>query len=118
MSTTREIAEAFARLCKENRHEEAGQRFWSDDIVSIEAMEGPMAHLSGRAAVQGKTEWWVANHEVHGGSTEGPFVNGDSFALIFELDVTAKQTGQRMQMKEVGIYKVRDGKVVEERFYY
>lgn len=116
--TTRELAEAFAALCKEGRHHEAGQRFWSDDVVSIEAMDGPMARQAGRAAVEAKTAWWVANHEIHGGSTTGPFVNGDQFTLIFELDVTAKQTGQRMQMQEVGLYTVRDGKVVEERFFY
>jgi ketosteroid isomerase-like protein len=116
--TTREIAEAFAALCKEGKHEEAGARFWSDDIVSIEAMEGPMARLEGRAAVQGKGEWWAANHEMHGGATTGPFVNGDSFALIFDIDVTPKQTGQRMQMKEIGLYTVHDGKVVEEKFFY
>jgi ketosteroid isomerase-like protein len=116
--TTREVAEAFAALCKEGRHEEAGTRFWAGEIVSIEAMDGPMAVCRGLAAVKAKTEWWVANHEVHGGSTQGPFVNGDSFALIFELDVTAKATGQRMQMKEVGLYTVAKGKVVEERFFY
>ena len=116
--TTREIAEAFAALCREGRHEEAGHRFWSDDIVSLEAMDGPMSELRGRAAVQAKSEWWIANHEVHGGTTEGPFVNGDRFALVFQLDVTAKATGQRMQMKEVAVYTVAGDKVVEERFFY
>jgi ketosteroid isomerase-like protein len=116
--TTREIAEAFAALCKDGKHEEAGARFWSDDVVSIEAMDGPMARLEGRTAVKGKSDWWYANHEFHGGATHGPFVNGDAFALIFEMDVTAKQTGERTQMKEIGLYTVRDGKVVEERFFY
>jgi ketosteroid isomerase-like protein len=116
--TTREIAEAFGALCKAGQHEEAGARFWSDDIVSREAMEGDMAELRGRAAVKGKGEWWYANHDVHSATTTGPFVNGDSFALIFDLDVTYKQTGQRMQMKELVLYTVRDGKVVEERFFY
>jgi len=36
--------------------------------------------------------------------------------LRFHLDVTQKASGQRMQMEEVGLYTVRDGKVVEERF--
>ena len=116
--TVREVADAFAALCKEGRHEEAGARFWAPTIRSVEAMDGPMADLGGIEAVRRKTEWWVANHEVHGGTTEGPFVNGDSFALIFEMDVTAKQTGQRMQMREVGLYTVADGKVVEESFFY
>lgn len=118
MTTTREVADEFARLCKANQFEEAGRRFWSDDIVSREAMEGDMAMLRGRAAVEGKSAWWYANHEVHGGTTEGPYVNGDQFILHFTMDITPKSTGQRMQMDEMGVYTVRDGKVVEERFYY
>lgn len=116
--TTREVADEFARLCKANQFEEAGQRFWSDDIVSREAMEGDMAMLRGRAAVEGKSAWWYANHEVHGGTTEGPYVNGDQFVLRFTMDITPKSTGQRMQMDEMAVYTVRDGKVVEERFFY
>ncbi len=38
--STRELAEAFTTMLKENRHEEAAARFNSPDIVSIEAMEG------------------------------------------------------------------------------
>jgi ketosteroid isomerase-like protein len=32
--------------------------------------------------------------------------------------VTPKATGKRMQMDEVAVYTVRDGKIVEERFFY
>ena len=116
--TTREIAEAFAALCKADQHEEAGDRFWAEEVVSREAMEGPMAELRGREAVKGKSEWWYANHEIHSATTEGPFVHGDQFALRFEMDVTVKETGQRIQMAEIGLYTVKDGKVVEERFFY
>lgn len=118
---TKQVAEEFTRLCKEGRLEEAGDRFWSDDIVSIEAMDGPMARCSGRKAVDAKGAWWTENHTVHSFATEGPYVNGDQFALQFTMDVTAKagdQAGQRWQMTEVGLYAVRGGKIVEERFFY
>ena len=49
---------------------------------------------------------------------EGPYVNGEQFALRFSLDVTQKANGQRMQMEEVGLYTLRDGKVAEERFFF
>jgi ketosteroid isomerase-like protein len=116
--TVREVAEAFTTLLKEGRDEEAGARFWADGVVSIEAMEGPMARLEGPAALIGKRDWWFANHEVHGASAAGPFVNGDCFTVVFDMDITVKETGQRMQMQEVGLYTVKDGKVVEERFFY
>lgn len=116
--TTREVAEAFAELCKAGRHEDAGERYWSDDIVSIEAVEGDMARAEGRAAVQAKSEWWYANHDIHSVETTGPYVNGDQFALRFAIDVTRKADGERICMNEIGLYTVRGGKVVEERFFY
>ena len=36
----------------------------------------------------------------------------------FKIDVTRKQTGERVKMDEVGLYTVRSGKIVEERFFY
>lgn len=116
--TTREVAEAFTALLKAGQHQEASTRFWSDDVVSREAMDGPMAVLKGREAVQGKSDWWYSAHEFHGGSAEGPFVHGDQFCVRFTMDVTEKASGKRTQMTEIGLYTVKDGKVVEERFFY
>lgn len=115
--TTREIAEAFTALCRDGKGDEAAARFWSDGVVSIEAMDGPMARLEGREAVLAKHRWWDENTEFHGGSVEGPWVNGDQFAVRFTMDVTMKGQG-RSQSAEIAVYTVRDGKVVEERFFY
>lgn len=114
---TKDIARDFTDMCAAGEADAAGQKYWSDDIVSIEAMEGDMARLEGRAAVEGKGEWWYANHEVHNLAVEGPYVNGDQFAVRFTLDVTPKG-GQRMEMDEIALYTVRDGKIVEERFFF
>lgn len=115
--STADVAKNFTDALKAGRPEEA-ERFWSEDVVSLEAMDGPMQEARGRAAVHGKGEWWVANHDVHSFETLGPYVNGNQFALRFKIDVTPKATGQRMQMDEVGVYTVRDGKIVEEQFFY
>lgn len=112
-----DIAKQFTQALNEGDYPKA-ESFWSDDIVSIEAMEGPMHEARGREAVHGKGEWWTANHEVHSFETHGPYLNGDQFALRFSIDVTRKQSGERVQMEEVGLYTVRSGKIVEERFYY
>ena len=119
--STRDIAQQFTQLCKNGQFEDAGRRFWAEDVVSLEPMEGPMARSVGRKEVQAKGEWWYANHEVHATRTEGPFVHGDQFALIFDIDVTARtgeHAGQRMSMREVGLYTVRGDKVAEERFFF
>ena len=115
--TTADIAKQFTAALKAGKFEDA-ERFWSDDVVSIEAMDGPMKEARGKAAVHAKGEWWTANHEVHKFESSDPFVNGDQFALRFFIDVTPKESGKRMQMDEVGLYTVRGDKIVEERFFY
>ena len=32
-----------------------GENYWADDVVSIEAMDGPMARVEGGEAVMGKS---------------------------------------------------------------
>lgn len=113
-----EIAKDFTELLKQNDHDGAAAKYNADDIVSYEAMEGPMAVCTGKEAVKQKGEWWQENHEVHGGSVEGPYVNGDQFAVRFTMDITPKATGERVTMDEVGLYTVKNGKITEERFYY
>lgn len=111
------LANAFADLLKSGQHDEAAKQFNAADVVSIEAMDGPMAHIQGTEAVAAKATWWYDNHEIHAANSFGPYVNGDQFAIRFSMDVTPKG-GERMQMEEVGLYTVRDGKIVEERFFY
>ncbi len=118
MTDIKTLADDFTALCKAGAFDEAGETYWSPDVVSLEAMPGDMARIEGVCGVKAKGEWWTANHDVHKNACEGPFLNGDQFALIFRMDLTVKATGERRQMDEVAVYTVRDGKIVEERFYY
>lgn len=115
--TTSDIAKDLVVLCAAGKFDEAGEKYWADDVVSREAMEGPMAEIRGKAGVRGKGEWWNNSHDVHSVKVEGPYVNGEQFVVGFTMDVTPKDTGQRMTMDEVGLYTVRDGKIAEERFF-
>jgi len=115
--STQDVAKQFTDALKKGDFAKA-ESFWSDDVVSVEAQEGPMREVRGKDAVHGKGEWWTDNHEVHRFDAFGPYFNGDQFALRFSIDVTRKQSGERVQMEEVGLYTVRDGKIVEERFFY
>jgi len=113
-----DIAADLVALCKAGDFDAPGEKYWSDDVVSLEAMPGDMARIQGKAAVRGKGEWWAANHEVHGFEVTGPYVNGDQFAVGFKMDVTPKASGERITMDEVALYTVRDDQIVEERFFY
>lgn len=118
MTDIRTIADDFTALCKAGEFDAAGEKYWSADVVSVEAYPGDMQRAEGVDALKAKGEWWTANHEVHSNVVEGPFLNGDQFAVIFRMDLTVKATGERNTMNEVAVYTVRDGKIVEERFYY
>ena len=62
---TQDLAKNFTEMCTKGEFDAAGKKFWSDEIVSREPMTGDMAELKGRKAVEGKGEWWYANHTVH-----------------------------------------------------
>ena len=118
--TTKDIAEDLLGLWKASQFSESGEKYWADDVVSVEAGGPPgMDPVSrGIEAVRGKGKWWAENHEVHSVKVTGPFLNGDQFVVGLEMEVTPKQTGQRMTMIEQGLYTIRDGKIAEERFFY
>src|SRR5439155_18170270 len=91
---------------------------YAKDIVSVEPreMENMPTEMRGIDQVRGKTEWWEKNMQVHSAKVTGPFVARDTFVVQFDVDVTDKASNKRMQMSEVGIYTVKDGKVAREEF--
>ena len=117
-----EVGKKLVALCNAGRSEEAVEELYDEKIVSIEAQgsEEMPARMEGIESIRRKGEWWFANHDVHEMRARGPFVGhrDDQFAVEFFLDVTNKPSGQRMQMSEMGLYTVRNGKVVQEEFLY
>jgi len=94
---------------------------YAEDAVSVEAaaMDDSGREVTGLAAIRAKHDWWNSNFEVHQSRAEGPFFHGeDRFTVIFSAETTHKPSGQREQMREIGEYTVRDGKVVREEFFY
>ncbi|MEL7189392.1 MAG: nuclear transport factor 2 family protein [Pseudomonadota bacterium] len=110
-----QLAKDFTQAVKDD-DAEAYQSFWSDDIVSLEPDEGEMSRVEGRDALLAKHAWWEENAELHSVTTEGPYVFGDQFAIRYYMDMT--MFGERSQSGEVGLYTVKDDKIVEERFLY
>lgn len=116
-SRVQELAEDLVAMCKAGRFDAAGEKYWADDVVSLEPTADDMARTQGKDGVKAKGDWWSANHEIHSVEVEGPYVHGEQFVVRFKMDLTPKG-GQRMQMDEVGLYTVRNGKIAEERFFY
>jgi hypothetical protein len=117
-----EIGKKLVELCNAGKSEEVVERYYDEKIVSIEAQgsEAMPARMEGLDAIRKKGEWWFANHDVHVLTARGPFVGhrDDQFVVEFHLEVTPKASGQRMSMGEVGLYTVRNGRIVQEEFLY
>jgi len=118
--TTFEIAKKYVELCKAHQNHVALETLFSKDVVSVEAaaMPGAPAELRGLSAVLEKGKQWMANHEVHSASVEGPWPHGNRFIVRFSYDVTNKPSGRRMQMDETALFTVEGGKIVREEFFY
>jgi ketosteroid isomerase-like protein len=116
--STTQIAADFTALCKAQQFDEAGEKYWAKDVVSLEPMKGAMQRVQGIDAVKAKGDQWSRAHEIHNIDVSDAQVNGDKFMLRFSMDVTNKESGQRIQMDENALYTVQEGKIVEERFFF
>lgn len=121
MSNAKEIGAKLVELCSEGKNMEAVETLYAKDAVSVEAMEGPgfPREVSGRDAILAKGKTWYEMHEVHSSETHGPYPHGDDrFAVRFVVDITNKQSGERMQFDEVGVFEIQAGKISREEFFY
>jgi len=113
------IAADFTALWRTGDFQAAGEKYWADDVVSIEPREmpdGTDAECRGIEAVREKNLRWCSTHGIEDLSLDGPFVTGDQFALF--ADMLIAHAGQRTPHSEIAVFAVRDGRIVEERFFY
>ena len=115
---TPEVAEKVVELVRKQAWHEALDTLYDKDIVSVEAnaSEGESAEKRGIDQVRGKIDWWLNAMEVHSFTANGPFVAHNRFVVQYDADVTDKKSKRRFQLSEVGVYTVKNGKIVREEF--
>ncbi len=115
-----EITRDLVSLCRRGNNAEAIAAHYSDQIVSVESTGGPEipVEMKGIEAIKAKNQWWTDNNEVHSSEVNGPYIGDDQFTVEFKYDFTQSASGKRLQMNEMGLYTVADGKIVHEHFFY
>ena len=116
--STQEVAEKVVELVRQQAWYKALDTLYDKDIVSVEASasEGESAEKRGIDQLRGKIDWWLNAMEVHSFTAKGPFVAHDRFVVQYDADVTEKNSKKRFQLSEVGVYTVKNGKIVREEF--
>jgi SnoaL-like domain len=111
---TEEVAKKVVELVRKQAWYEALDTLYDDNIVSVEATTAP--ENRGKEAVRGKVDWWVTAMEVHTFKASEPFVAHNRFVVQYDADITEKESKQRRKLSEVGVYTVKNGKIVREEF--
>ena len=115
---TEEVAQKVVELVRKEAWHEAVNTLYDKDVVSVEAQasDGGSPEKRGIDEVRGKVDWWIDAMEVHSFKANGPFVAHDRFVVQYDADVTDKKSKKRFQLSEVGVYTVKNGKIVREEF--
>jgi ketosteroid isomerase-like protein len=114
MQTTKQIADRLVALCREDKNLDCINELYADDATSTESN----TVKTGRDTIlQKNINWFNSVETLHSTLISEPIVTGNFFALTMDIDATYKQHG-RFMMREIGIYEVRDGKIISDQFFY
>jgi ketosteroid isomerase-like protein len=117
--TTEEIAHQLVSICRKGDFEPAQKELFSEDAVSLEphSSEAFQKETKGLPAILEKGKKWNEMvKEVHHMEVSDAVIAGNSFACSMRLHVTMKEGGD-MDVKELCVYKVKDGKIISEEFF-
>ncbi len=118
--TTQEIADQWANYCLVGNWDDAQKELYDNSCVSIEmpGAQGFPEKVKGIEAIKTKGEKWSEMiQEFHGVQIDGPIVAGDHFSATMKMDITPKD-GPRRVDEEIGVFRVENGKIVSEQFFY
>ena len=114
-----EVASRLVQLCREGKNVEAINELYDDNIVSIEPDGSPMAGktVGKQAVLESTNRWFDSVEQLHSVDISNPLVSDDFFACTMKIDATYKEHGRNV-MNELCVFEVRDGKIVNDQFFY
>jgi hypothetical protein len=120
--TTQETAARYQELASQRKFIEIQDTLYDEDVVCQEpekaASMGLAIFTNGREAVKAKGIARRATIEtVHSYTCSQPIVAGEFFSVVLTQEVTF--IGKpRLTLEEIGVFHVKNGKVVKEQFFY
>lgn len=117
--TTKQVAARFNQLAQQEQWFQIQEKLFADDVKCIDPPNSAyFGYAEGKAAVRKKGEDWVKRIEAgHSNVYKEPIVSANYFTVGREVDITVHGFG-RIQINELMLYEVKDGKIVSEQFFY
>ncbi len=117
--TTQEVAKKLVELCRAGQYEQAVRELYSPEIVSVEAEGMPDRIVKGLAAVAEKGAKFESRLEkVNSSVISDPIVADNFFSCAMLMNVQLKGMPFPIDMDEIAVYHVKDGKIVREEFFF
>lgn len=113
--TTQEIAKELTEYCQAAKFNEAYNTLFAQHAKSIEP-DGTVA--DGLTAILKKSESFGTTVQFVACEVGLAQIAGNYFSMAQTFHSIIRETGAKKQMQEIAVYKVADGKIVEERFFY
>lgn len=107
--------EKLNSMVLEGKTMEAMNEFYADDVVMAENDSEPTVGL---AANLEREQAFVDNTTWYGAEVKNIVVDGDTSMVQWWLDFHNVLYGPRLAFTQVAVQRWRDGKIVDERFYY
>ena len=122
MMTTQQVADRYCQLAKENNWPTILDELCSEDLLNKEpehvSARGISIITKGLNNVKAKG---IANREmiaaIHSQHCSMPMVAGNFFSVVLSRDITFKGK-PRMNLEEIAIYEIKEGKIIVEQFFY
>ena len=117
--TTAEVAARFDVLAQQEKWFEIHDELFGEDVRSVESASSPyFPYAEGKENVRRKGEDIIRRVTgFFGATTTTPVVAGKHFTVRRDLDITLEGHG-RVQISEIMLYEVKDGRIVLEQFFY
>lgn len=117
--TTQEIANMLVELCRVGKYEEAHDALYDSNVVSVEMDESMgQREVYGIDEVKKKGASWA---QMFSGPVttwcDDAIVSGNSFACRMGFSGPGHDENL-IEGEEIAVYITKDGKIVEERFYW
>ncbi len=116
--TNQEVGSRLVSLLRNGKFNEVYDELFHPDAEHIEPQSEHFAHVKGVAAIKAKDAAMQENIAgVQGMEVGDAIIAKDYIAIPYKMTVELKD-GNQWPLDEVIVYKVQNGKILSEQFFY